>query len=397
MYVMDGTPNYHQFPDRIAETYSHHADADADAERNNSVTQQQQQQQQQKQQQSQKDQLKLILLLRHPVARILSWYNHMKNTLYQEYIMEQKLQLQQQQKQKQKQNNNKMYEYNNNSFFTTTYQTKYRYAIVTIQGNTIESSRELYLIRKKKAFQQQQQLPLLSSIRMPQQPSNLITTPLKFKTFHEYVVDIVIPLLETVDHTPTGSHTVPFDKYGYHISNWFQHFKSSQLLVLSYDEMITNPKKLQQRVNQYLGLNLLTDGIFPVVNTQDSSTSSTSNSITTTNTSIQQQQKGGTGTGTGGRGLRDDTDTGYANTTTTNNNNNTINNANVVVVEEDIVNGVLNPSKTKYPTCETFTLLLKYLQPELDLFYTIMNNLTITERPSMQPYPFPQFQIPKCI
>ena len=381
MYIMDGTPNYHQFPDRIAETYSN-ADADAASYASSYAS---------NKQQNQKDQLKLILLLRHPVARILSWYNHMKNTLYQEYMEQLQLQTKRQEQQKQNKHNNN---HSNNSSsessssLTFTYRTKYRYAIVTIQGNTIESSRELYLIRKAEAARErraetttklseeglslrQRQSPLQPPIIIPQQPSNLITTPLKFKTFHEYVVDIVIPLLETVDHTPAGGHTVPFDKYGYHISSWFRHFKSNQLLVLSYDEMITNPKKLQQRVNQYLGLNLLTDGIFPVVNTQDSNGS--------------KQQQGGTGDGDGGRGRRDDTDTGNATATTTN------------VVVEDIVNGVLNPSKTKYPTCETFRLLLKYLQPELDLFYTIMNNLTITERPSMQPYPFPQFQIPKCI
>jgi len=66
-------------------------------------------------------------------------------------------------------------------------------------------------------------------------------------SFDEYVEQVAVPTLKRKKRKT--SHGM----YATHLSKWFQEFDRQQILVLSFQELQHNPKKLQQRIQEFLG------------------------------------------------------------------------------------------------------------------------------------------------
>lgn len=73
----------------------------------------------------------------------------------------------------------------------------------------------------------------------------------KVMSFDDYAETALIKHLSgsTLDFASEG-------KYVDHLRKWFEYFPRHQLLILSHDELMSNPKSLQERVEKFLGIKL---------------------------------------------------------------------------------------------------------------------------------------------
>ncbi|KAL3827154.1 hypothetical protein ACHAXA_006709 [Cyclostephanos tholiformis] len=73
-------------------------------------------------------------------------------------------------------------------------------------------------------------------------------------SFDEFVRDVSLPALATDEAQDYGlGRSSRHGLYANHLQDWFRLFDRNQILVLSYDELCNNPKKLQQRVQGFIG------------------------------------------------------------------------------------------------------------------------------------------------
>ncbi|KAL7465911.1 hypothetical protein ACHAXS_006214 [Conticribra weissflogii] len=72
-------------------------------------------------------------------------------------------------------------------------------------------------------------------------------------SFDEFVSERSIPALRS-DTGPGQSTRHGF--YAKHLKNWFELFDRNQILVLSYQELQRDPKKIEERIEQFLGLHI---------------------------------------------------------------------------------------------------------------------------------------------
>ena len=69
--------------------------------------------------------------------------------------------------------------------------------------------------------------------------------------FDEFVQSVSIPALNRKDGPGRSSrHSL----YALHLSKWFEIFDRKHILLLSYDELKQNPSRVQERINQFLEL-----------------------------------------------------------------------------------------------------------------------------------------------
>lgn len=69
-------------------------------------------------------------------------------------------------------------------------------------------------------------------------------------SFDQFVVERSIPAL----HQDSGpGQSTRHSLYGKHLSAWFELFDRRQILVLSYEELNRDPRKIQERIQQFLG------------------------------------------------------------------------------------------------------------------------------------------------
>eukprot|EP00804_Cyclotella_cryptica_P030713 CCRYP_009150-RB/>CCRYP_009150-RB protein AED:0.27 eAED:0.26 QI:0/-1/0/1/-1/0/1/0/137 len=74
-------------------------------------------------------------------------------------------------------------------------------------------------------------------------------------SFEEFVRDISMPALARDESEDGGSgRSSRHGLYANHLQNWFERFDRNQIIVLSYDELCTNPEKLQGRIQSFLGV-----------------------------------------------------------------------------------------------------------------------------------------------
>jgi hypothetical protein len=67
---------------------------------------------------------------------------------------------------------------------------------------------------------------------------------------------------------PGGPSTTSL--YAYYLTKWFEYFdRSSQILILNYDEVKTDPRQVQRRINDFLGTDIPLVDEFLVMNTHD--------------------------------------------------------------------------------------------------------------------------------
>lgn len=70
-------------------------------------------------------------------------------------------------------------------------------------------------------------------------------------SFEAFVQNQSLPALKR-DMTGSGQST-RHSLYSRHLQKWFECFDRQQILVLSYNELCTNPKRLQERIRTFLG------------------------------------------------------------------------------------------------------------------------------------------------
>lgn len=68
-------------------------------------------------------------------------------------------------------------------------------------------------------------------------------------SFDDFVQQRSRPALQNTSDGRSTRHSL----YAQHLSAWFTHFSRSQILVLSYEELVQNPARLQQRICSFLG------------------------------------------------------------------------------------------------------------------------------------------------
>ncbi|KAL3945211.1 MAG: hypothetical protein SGBAC_000684 [Bacillariaceae sp.] len=69
-------------------------------------------------------------------------------------------------------------------------------------------------------------------------------------SFDEFVAKVSLPALATKSGPGRSSR---HGMYADHLKKWFELFNRSQILVLSYQELRENPRKLQERIQKFLG------------------------------------------------------------------------------------------------------------------------------------------------
>ena len=76
-------------------------------------------------------------------------------------------------------------------------------------------------------------------------------------SFDEFVHNVSIPALDRKDTEDFGSgRSSRHGLYAVHLQKWFDNFDRKQILVLSYDELCSNPQRLQQRIQSFLGVRI---------------------------------------------------------------------------------------------------------------------------------------------
>lgn len=97
----------------------------------------------------------------------------------------------------------------------------------------------------------------LDWIRQVIWPNGTIMSP------DEFIYNVTMPAL-----TASNPKVFPYTLYAIHLKKWFDLFSRQQILVLTYAELRTNPQKLQERVQKFLGQTI--PGNLPRSNTSDS-------------------------------------------------------------------------------------------------------------------------------
>jgi Sulfotransferase domain len=72
----------------------------------------------------------------------------------------------------------------------------------------------------------------------------------KIMSFDDYVRETSLPALA---RTSGPGQSTRHGLYARHFQKWLDHFDRSQILVLSYDELVHHPKALQDRIQRFLG------------------------------------------------------------------------------------------------------------------------------------------------
>jgi len=73
-------------------------------------------------------------------------------------------------------------------------------------------------------------------------------------TFNEFVHEVTMPALATNEAQDLGKgRSSRHGLYANHLKEWFRLFNRNQILVLSYDELCTAPKRVQDRIQRFLG------------------------------------------------------------------------------------------------------------------------------------------------
>lgn len=77
-------------------------------------------------------------------------------------------------------------------------------------------------------------------------------------TFDEFVQSVTMPALVTNESEDRGlGRSSRYGLFADHLQEWFELFNRDQILVLSYDELQTEPGKLQERIQVFLGRTVL--------------------------------------------------------------------------------------------------------------------------------------------
>ncbi len=76
-------------------------------------------------------------------------------------------------------------------------------------------------------------------------------------SFDEFVCNVSMPALATDESQDHGlGRSSRHGLYANHLQDWFRLFDRNQILVLSYDELCNNPKKIQQRIQSFIGVSI---------------------------------------------------------------------------------------------------------------------------------------------
>jgi hypothetical protein len=77
-------------------------------------------------------------------------------------------------------------------------------------------------------------------------------------SFEEFVRDVSMPALARKESEDGGSgRSSRHGLYETHLQKWFNLFDRNQILVLSYDELCMNPQKVQERIQNFVGMTII--------------------------------------------------------------------------------------------------------------------------------------------
>ena len=94
----------------------------------------------------------------------------------------------------------------------------------------------------------------LNSLELNNWHKQVLNTDGSIMSFDEFVHNVSLPALGRNDAVDFGSgRSSRHGLYAVHLQKWFDNFDRTQILVLSYDELCNNPRRLQDRIRSFLG------------------------------------------------------------------------------------------------------------------------------------------------